>query len=214
MKIRFILTLTFILLLIPSASAGVGIVYNTRNIDVQEGQKACITYGAYNPFSTEVEAKIYATGEITKLTEKQEKFEIPAGTTHDKAKEVEFCFNVPHVYERDCLAFGMFCNKQCPAETKVYSGEIVVQETRSGISGTGSSAASSASAKLNINVVCIPQKRNYFALFGLIAAALAAIAAVAFVIYKNLPSAKDRKKKQYKKQLEKLNQLKKQIKEI
>ncbi len=212
MKIRVILTLALILLLIPSASAGVGIVYNTRNLDVQEGQEACITYGAYNPFSTDVNAKIFATGDLTQLISKQEKFEISAGTTHDEAKQVEFCFNVPHVYERNCLAFGMFCNKQCPSETKIYSGDIVVQESSEGTSGTGSSAASSASAKLNVNVVCTPQKRNYFALSGLIIAFVAAIAVAGFFIYKRTPSAKDRKKKQYQKQLKKLNDLKKDLK--
>jgi len=212
--ISLIIFIFFILIFIKPAYAGVGIVYGVRDVEVYEGDTKCITYGIYNPFDSDVTALIFASGELSNLISKSDQFFVPAHTSHDDAKKVEFCFKIPKdVYERDCLIGNFFCDKSCSNDLKVFRGSIVVQEVKEVKQGTGSGTASSASASLNLIVKCLPQKRNYFALSGLIAALLIFLAIIGFIIWMRMPSYQRLKEIQYQHALNKLNKLKKGLHE-
>ena len=214
--LKIILFVYVLFIIIEPVSAGVGIVYGVRDLEVSEGQQVCIPYGVYNPFAKDVNARIFTSGEIETLVDREETVFVEAGTTHDRAKEVMFCFKVPRdVYPRECMIGGLFCEKVCTTEmeTKTFSGSVIVQEVTEAQKGLGSGVASTTSANLNLIVKCTPEKINYFALTGVIASIIIVIIVIGFIIYSRRPSYQDLKKRMYNRKLEKIKKLKQELNE-
>jgi hypothetical protein len=215
MKKNLLFFILILILLIPlPAKAGVGIVYGVRNVQVSEGEEKCINYGVYNPFSEDVTARIFASGEIAPLIDKEETFFVPGGTMHNEAERVDFCFRIPTtVYEKDCVIGSIFCEKTCSENPKTFEGSVVVQEVKDKKGGTGSSTVSSTSAKLNLIVSCKPEKRNYFALTGFFGSIAAVLIVAGYLVWTRLPSYRRLKEIRYKHALERLQKMKKELHE-
>ena len=64
------------------------------------------------------------------------------------------------MYEEDCLIDSVICKQECQGEVKRYVGEIEVIEVGS-LEDEGSETTLSVSASLNVEVRCVPHKRNY-----------------------------------------------------
>jgi len=171
-------------------SAGVGLKWDREALVVDEGERTCFTYNVYNPWPDESFVEIEVSEELESVITYQEsetKF-IPAHTSSDKAIPVEFCFDVPFVYEnqKDCLIGNFVCKQECEGEQKIYDGDVIVTEVPSpaGEGGVGGSAASAAvSAPLTIKVRCDSQARNYTPVY-LLTALIVIIIILIFLINK------------------------------
>jgi len=166
-----------VVLLAPQASAmkGVGIVYGTVISEVEEGQTKCFDYGVYNPWDEDVKLQLTTSGEIAELNPYSENIDVPGGTTHDIAKQLQICFDVPRVY-----------SMTCPAEPKTFKGKIIATEYYpAGVAGTGSTTSISAAAPLELVVQCDPEKGVQFnTQYFLIGVVLASILVAVYLIRK------------------------------
>jgi len=151
MRKYILLLLVVILLLQPGfALKGVGIVYSTSATTVSENEYKCFTYGVYNPWDEDVKIVLTVEGELADLNPVSENIDVPAGTSHSEAKQVEICFDIPKVY-----------GYSCPAEQESFKGKIVATEYYpAGFEGTGSSTSTSVSAPLELKVACV-QKEGF-----------------------------------------------------
>jgi len=159
---------------ISFVSAGIGIRSYQESALVNENNNACLTYGAYNPFSTDTQVIIGISDSLKEVLVEQEAESklIPAGTSSDKAIPLKFCFKAPKVYSEDCLIAGFICKEECKEEQKSYVGEVELRSisTSLTIGGTGGSATSfSVSSPLRIRVNCTPHARNYTIVYVLLA---------------------------------------------
>lgn len=172
-----IIGLLLLLLLIPIVNAGVGIVYDSEAIRVNEESKSCVDYGIYNPFDRNATAKISTGGELNNLTLLSEEVKVPANTYHDNAISTEICFQVPNVYKEDCFFWKIGCKQECDKPVKKYSGEILVSEVvTSKVKGSGSQVTSTVSAPLKVTVKCEPKERDWLSVIGLIGVVILAMA--------------------------------------
>ena len=191
----FFLAFALILIILPFASAGVGISWDKETSLVPENTKTCLTYKVYNPWPEDSTVQIELSDnlmEIVNYIESESKF-VPKETSSKEAIPVEFCFKTPRVYEQDCLLFNTFiCKQDCLDEMKIYSGDVEVIDIGnldvSGGSG-GSATAVSVSAPLKIKVQCMAHKRNYSLIYILIAVIAGILLAINL-----LKKKKDKKK--------------------
>ncbi|MBT4114530.1 hypothetical protein HOD83_00070 [Candidatus Woesearchaeota archaeon] len=185
-KISLILAL--LVLMTPQASAmkGVGIVYGTVISNVDEGETACFDYGVYNPWDQDVKIILTVSGDLAELNAFSENVDVPAGTTHDKAKSVEICFDVPKVY-----------SYTCPDTPIVLSGKVIATEYYpAGVSGTGSTTSVSAAAPLEMRVRCDADKGVQFTTqYFFIGAGIAILLAALYVMRKFFKTHKIIKKR-------------------
>ncbi len=175
MKSAAVFSVLFIvLMIIPLISAGVGIKWNRESLILNEGEKACMTYYAYNPWPEETYVTIELSDDLREILTMQDseiKF-IPANTPSSEAIPMEFCFKIPIVYERDCLIWNLMCKQDCNEEQKVYAGEVIVKSVPPpiGAGGAGGSATAMAvSAPLNLKVKCNAHARDFSIVYALLA---------------------------------------------
>ena len=194
---------------IAFASAGVGIKKYQESLLVNEGEEGCVVVGAYNPFSTDTNVVVKVSEplqEVLSLQEADTKL-LPAGTSSDKALEMRFCFEVPTVYQRDCIVGSFVCALSCDEPQKVYEGEIYLQtlplETAAGGVG-GSTTSMSVSQDMKVRVACNPHPRDYTLVYVLIALISALVIGIA--LFNKYRKPKEQRIK------EKMQKLKEEIK--
>ncbi|MFA5060818.1 MAG: hypothetical protein WC494_00685 [Candidatus Pacearchaeota archaeon] len=176
-----------ILSLVPLSLAGVGIKWEKESIVLEEGGKACVSYGVYNPWPTESYVVIELSEELKEVLifQETETKLIPANTPSGSAIPIEFCFEVPQVYEKDCF-LGTLCKQECSEEQKIFSGEVMVKSVAnpSEIDNSGGSATQMVvSAPLRIKVICNSSGRDLTALYILIA--VVSLIIIIFLVRKN-----------------------------
>ena len=207
-KVFLILGIALILVM-PLISAGVGIKWSQESLIVTEGEKTCMTYSVYNPWPEESYVLIDLSDELKSVLTSQEAETklVPANTPSSAAIPVQFCFEIPRVYERDCWFSGYICKQECKEQPKSYSGEVLVKSVppQTTISGAGGSATQmSVSAPLNLKISCVAYPRE-FTLVYVSAAAIALIIILILLIKKYRKPKIERDK-------EKLRKLQAQIK--
>jgi len=149
-------------------SAGLGIKWSQESIMVNEGDSVCLnSYSIYNPWGADSNVIIGLSEELQGILVMQETTTkiIPAFTSSSESIPMEFCFEVPKIYERNHAIAGMFIDKlDCSEEMKVYEGEVVIESApiSTEMSGIGGSATKmSVSAPLRVRVKCNPYSWNY-----------------------------------------------------
>lgn len=162
-----VLIFVFILMLSPIVLArkGVGLVWDTETEIVSEKSKHCVQYGIYNPWEEDVTAILSVSNELKEVITKEEsesKF-IKAGTTHDIAVPIEFCFEIAEIYSEDCLVGSVICEQKCEEPEVVYEGKIVAMEEPTGEveGGAGSATSLGVSVPLKLKVKCNPHAREW-----------------------------------------------------
>ncbi len=150
-----------------NARKGVGILWSTETVVVNENEERCVEYGLYNPWDEDITVNLETSKEINEIlkTKDVDTVNIVAFTTHENSIPAKLCFDVPEVYEKDCLIGNVLCEKRCDQEPIVYGGEIIVSEKPTATQNGGSSTSSSASSRLNVKVNCTPEARNLIPLY-------------------------------------------------
>lgn len=191
----------FLLVLSPIVSAGLGIKYSAQSAMVREGQEVCLDYySVYNPWDDETYVKIGVSEELQEILTVQntEAILVPAQTSNTESIPIKFCFKVPRVYAKDCLAGPFICEQTCSEEIKVYDGDVVLTSVPSPLmaSGMGGSATQmSISAPLTLRVECAAHARDYTLLWVVIAAIAAIVLAVVLIKRNQKPEIeRDREK--------------------
>lgn len=191
---------SMLLFFLGSVSAGIGIKWDKESALISEGEKACMTYAVYNPWNDETYATIGLSEELLEILTLQEVEAkvIPAQTSSAEAIPIEFCFEAPDVYQRDCLVGSFVCEQTCSEEQKMYEGEVVVSTLPNPnvIEGTGgSSTQMSVSAPLRIRISCTPHARDYTLVYVLLAIISALVIGwVLFSKYRKPKAVRDREK--------------------
>jgi len=199
------------LAMINLASAGVGIKWEQESFLVNEGDKTCLSYSIYNPWPEEANVQIELSEPLKEVLTSQEAETklIPANTPSSVAIPVKFCFKVPQVYQKDCLAGGMMCKQECTEEQKVYQGEVLVKSVPSDTEITGSGGSStqmSVSAPLKLKVVCDKHGRDFSIIYVILAGI--SLLGVAIILYRKYRKPASERKR------EKLERLKKEMKNL
>ena len=219
----FLVGLVFLLLVLPMASAGVGLSWNKESALVKENTKTCLTYNVYNPFDKDTYAKIVLSKDMQDImtsSSSEAKF-IPSNTNSSNGIPITFCFKTPKVYPKDCLIGNTFlCKQTCNETMKTYSGEVQAQElsaaeVKAGGSG-GSKTQMSVSAPIRIRVQCVPHGRDYSLVYGIVALIAAVLLLIRFRKKRKLKDGSmGVKKTSEKEDLEKKNkELEKKLKEL
>ena len=169
-----IIGMMIIMMIIPVVSAGVGIKWDRESVLIDEKERTCLNYNVYNPWPDETYVQIELSDElkdILTLQEVETKL-IPANTASSESIPVEFCFEAPVVYEKDCWLAGRFiCEQECLEEQKVFEGEVIVRSVPppADIAGSGGSVTSMAvSAPLRLKIKCNAYKRNFTLIYILL----------------------------------------------
>lgn len=171
-KIIVFLFVSVFLISLISAAGGVGIKYSQQSAKIPEGAKTCMTYSVYNPWEDDTYVKIKVSEGLQEILTLQETeaVKIPAHTSSSEAIPVEFCFEVPKVYDREYQMEGVpilgraISKLDCPSDTFTYSGEVLVQSVASpfSVSGSGGSATQMVvGAPLNVRVECMAYNWDY-----------------------------------------------------
>lgn len=172
------------------AAAGVGIKWERESALAEGGEKACLTYGVYNPWPEETYVKIGVSDELLEVLEVQDinATLVPAHTSSGEAIPIEFCFEVPEkIYTKNCWLGGFFvCEQQCKEEMKIYDGDVEIKSVPSP-SGGGSSATMAVSAPLKVKVKCVPYGRDYTLLYVIFA--VIALVIIALIMKYRKPKA-------------------------
>jgi hypothetical protein len=198
----FLIGIFVFMLIFPLVSAGVGIKWDKESTMVPEKTKTCLTYFVYNPFDSDVYAKIELSEELQDIIKSQENEAklIPSETFSSEAIPVEFCFKTPKIYERDCwIGDSLICKQECNEEMKMYSGEVIVREvSESEFTGPGSGGSAtqmSVSAPLKVRVQCAAHERNYSLIYAVVALIAAILLAINIIKgkrkYKNVKKKKE-----------------------
>ena len=178
-EVRNFLVFFVVIFSLSFVSAGVGIVWGSESVLVSEDSEVCLVYKVYNPWLNDTYAEIRLSDELALIadTKSSEIQFIPKLTSSNNAISVEFCFDVPRVYQRDCLiGDNLICKSSCGDEMNVYSGNVEVFELSEdyvlGDYGSGSVTQMSVSAPLSIGVKCVSYDRDWFIVYFLIALVL------------------------------------------
>ena len=162
------------MLVVPIVSAGVGIKWSRESVLVGEKERTCLSYNVYNPWPRESYVTIELSDEIKEVLTSQEaetKF-VPSHTPSNETIPIEFCFEIPIVYDKDCWVGGKFiCKQECGEEQKVYAGEVLVKSVPQPVElgGTGGSVTTMAvSAPLKLKIQCNPHSRNFGIIYVLV----------------------------------------------
>ncbi len=149
----------------PLSVDAVGIVWSTEKEMVNELAPHCIEYGVYNPSSVDATVKLSVSDSLQSVTSGVYSHTemVPAGTRHDHAVRLQLCFQVPMVYDAECLiGDSMLCEQACQQEEVSYTGEIMAVEVDSDeTGGMGSSTTVGASVPLTLRVKCNPYNRDW-----------------------------------------------------
>lgn len=165
---KTMLALTFSLLLVasllPVQADAVGIVWTTEKEMVNEISPQCITYGVYNPSVEDANVMLSVSESLKPVIQGVVSHSqlVTAGTKHDQAVQLELCFQVPMVYDADCLAGNFLCEQACTQDEIVYAGEIMAIEVNDeSEGGMGSATTVGASVPLTLRVRCNPYQRDW-----------------------------------------------------
>jgi hypothetical protein len=207
---KFILSLLFGIVLFSSLiSAGIGLKWEQQSKLVLEGEKACLTYGVYNPFSDDSYVQIDVSDSLKTILLMQDTKStlIPAQTSSQNTIPVEFCFEVPKVYQRNYLIAGRFIEKlDCNEPQKEYNGEVVVKTVAppSDIGGSGGSTTQmSVGAPITVRVPCEKHGWDYTPVYVLVA--FISLFVLVFTLFRKYRKPKDQRIK------EKMQKLKKEM---
>lgn len=183
-----ILFIVFALILSTSVFArkGVGIVWNTETEIVNEGSKHCIEYGVYNPWEDDVKATLGVSSELEDVIvemDTEAKF-IKAGTLHDMAVPVDFCFEIADVYSKDCLLGNFVCEKRCEESEIVYEGKVMAREEgEEGAEGAvGSATSLGVAVPLRLRVKCSAYARDYTLVYAVVI--VVALILILWIVYR------------------------------
>ena len=150
-----------VVLILPQATLarkGVGVVWDTETEIVREGSTHCVQYGIYNPWDEDVYAILSVSEDLKNIitNEESEIKLIKAGTLHENAIPIEFCFDIAKIYKENCLIGNSICEQKCEETEVVYEGKIVAMEQPSGSSGgtVGSATSLGVSIPLKLKVKC------------------------------------------------------------
>jgi hypothetical protein len=188
MENRFILLFVsfVILLLLPAVKAdvGTGIRWKTEELFLNELEEKCVNYEIYNPFDTNVTAKLSAErsiqGMVTRI--EPEQFSLPAyiGLANDNAAKLANKIDVKICFKANLLRWP-------PFYPKTYSGVVLATASPIGIPGTGSASASVVQAPLRITVGKI---QNFYIFVVTVIILIAAVIIAILKIKKKLPKVK------------------------
>ena len=161
-------------------AAAVGIVWTTETEMVNELAPHCIEYGVYNPSADDAMVQLSVSDSLKPVTQgAYSHTQLVAGSTkHDNAVMVQLCFQVPRVYEADCLAGDFLCEQSCTQDEVVYEGEVMALELKEAQGGgIGSQTTVGASVPLKLRVKCNPYGRDWSPVYlGVAAVAVVGIA--------------------------------------
>lgn len=168
----------------------VGITWRTEGGYVDEMSEKCIKYWTYNPSSKDINVKVEVTDSLKEVVVggPSESVFIEAGTGPGEAKEINFCFKVPRIYEADCLIGNFLCEQTCQQPEKKYSGEILMSEAPMEGSGSGSGVSAAAAAPLNLMVRCVPYERNWIPAY--VAGIVIVLLIIGILLYKEYSTPK------------------------
>lgn len=180
---------------VSAGTIGMGVKWYTESEFVQEGTIKCVSYGLYNPapFDVPVNGYLEATDELENLYVKNSPILVPVNTSSGNAISKEICFNIPKVYEENCI-LGAFCERKCPAPSsnpeilypneKRFKGDVVgrYEFDASVTGGTGSSTGSSVAVPLEMIVLCQSKERDQTAFYATIAVIIIAIFVIIWLL--------------------------------
>ncbi|MFH0956603.1 MAG: hypothetical protein V1813_01945 [Candidatus Aenigmatarchaeota archaeon] len=174
--------------IVAAATAGqanaVGIVWSTEREIVSELSPHCIEYGVYNPSGADATVQLSVSDSLKPVVQgaSSRTEAVAAGTTHDKAVVVNLCFQVPKVYDANCLAGDFLCEQACAQDEVSYAGEVMALELNDEQGGgIGSQTTVGASVPLTLRVKCNPYGRDWSPVYLLVAAV--AVAGIAGRMY-------------------------------
>jgi len=210
-KLVLLLILVLPLLSPVYALQGVGLNYQTVSADIPEEETTCIAYGVYNPWDEDVTIILTASGEFSDFASNSQSVFVQAETSHREAKEAKICFKVGNIYENDCLFGPIACAQTCPAEMKIFEGDISARADQTAeTTGTGSAAIVIASAPLRLKIKCIESDRDWTVIYAMVGIVLAIIG---FLIYRKMNEAppEQKKREEYGRLYQKLMDMRKKI---
>ncbi len=171
---------------LPVQTQAVGILWTTEKEMVNEMSPHCIEYGVYNPSSEDANVKLSVSESLKDVVQGENshiKF-VQAGTKHNDAVVVELCFQVPKVYEADCIAGDFLCEQSCTQDEVSFTGEIMaIEMTDNNAGGMGSATTVGASVPLTLRVKCNPYGRDWSPVY--IVVVVVAAAGIAGRVYTN-----------------------------
>jgi hypothetical protein len=169
---------------IAKADVGVGIRWKTEELFLNEFEEGCVNYEIYNPFDTNVTAKLNTGREIENMVSKvePEQFFIPGykGEPNDNKAKLANKQDITICFKPSFFRWPPFY----PVE---YKGVVLATALPIGIPGMGSASASVVQAPLTLRVGSM----GTFYIFVVIL--IITIAVVVFLILKikkKLPKAK------------------------
>lgn len=176
MKFRHLIILVLLIVFLSftvQARKGVGLVWDTQTAIVYENSEHCVRYGIYNPWEDDVNAILSVSDELKDviINEDSEEKLITAGTFHEYAVPMEFCFKIAKTYEEDCWIPGLFCKQECNIDPVQHEGKVIAMEAPSeGGSGSiaGSATSLGVSVPLKLKVKCKEHAREMTPLYILI----------------------------------------------
>jgi hypothetical protein len=183
---KFAALLAFSLVAVAAAgqASAVGIVWSTEREVVSELSPHCIEYGVYNPSSDDAVVQLSVSDSLKPVVQgaSSRTEAVAAGTKHDEAVMVNLCFQVPKVYDANCLAGDFLCEQSCAQDEVSYAGEVMALELNDEQGGCiGSQTTVGASVPLTLLVKCNPYGRDWSPVYLLVAAV--AVAGIAGRMY-------------------------------
>jgi hypothetical protein len=164
-RMKLVFTFALVSLLLLSSVSAVGIKWYTEQESVSENSEKCIPYGAYNPSSRDIGVHIEVTGNIQEIITTSAVTDelVPAKTSSANAKEINFCFTMPKIYQDDCLVGNLICEQTCQSPAQSFTGDVVMTETMIGNAGgtAGSGTTIAASAPLTLTALCQEKSRDW-----------------------------------------------------
>lgn len=179
-----LMAFSVVALSLASQASAVGIVWSTERDMVNELSPHCIEYGVYNPSGEDALVQLSVSDSLKSVVQgaSSRTESVAAGTKHDQAVSVNLCFQVPRVYDADCLAGDFLCEQACTQDEVSYSGEVMALEVRDAQGGgTGSQTTVGASVPLTLRVKCNPYGRDWSPVY--LGIAVIAVAGITIRMY-------------------------------
>ncbi len=156
-----------LLLILPKTNAdvGIGITYFQESLTLGEFEENCVTYKIYNPFNSDVTAKISVAGDIEPLmtTIEPNNFLLKAydGSPDDNNQKLK-----NNKETKVCFKSKIF--RWPPFYPQKLEGVILAGAMPGGISGSGSSTVSSVQAPLFLRVGSMKTFKTFIFTTGLL----------------------------------------------
>jgi hypothetical protein len=182
-----LIVLSSVLPEIVKSDVGIGLSYNSQAIVVDDLKENCIVYSLYNPFDTDVTARLTVQDDIKRYVSRIEPSEVflPGyhGDPNDKNAKLANKADVRLCFYGNPLRWPPFYPKD-------YGSGVVASSARGRVSGaTGAATVSSVSAPLLLRLGSI---QSFYRFSGII---IITIMVVIFAILKIKKKLPERKKK-------------------